>query len=242
GAGRAPGSPGSRSNEGSPHGPTGRAPCCCTPDLNQAGFERMTLFYGWIIVGVGILVTCVGFGAMFSLGVFLQPISEAMGWSRTTISTAALLNFLSMGVGSFVWGALSDRVGTRLVVFLGGILVGLGTVMASQASTVTQFQLYFGVVVGFAAGSLYTPLTATTTRWFTRHRSLAVALVSAGIGLGSTTAGPLARWLINAFDWRMAMLVLGELSWLVIIPAALLLREPPAPSAQGRGAAVTDAE
>ena len=94
----------------------------------------MSIFYGWIIVGVGIIVTCAGFGAMFSLGVFLQPMSEAMGWSRTAISTAALLNFLCMGVGSFAWGALSDRLGTRLVVLLGGILVGFGTVRASQAS------------------------------------------------------------------------------------------------------------
>ena len=86
----------------------------------------MKLFYGWVIVGVGIVVTCVGFGAMFSLGVFLQPISEAMGWSRTGISTAALLNFLCMGVGSFFWGALSDRLGTRAVVLLGGVLLGLG--------------------------------------------------------------------------------------------------------------------
>ena len=50
----------------------------------------MKLFYGWIIVGAGIVVTCVGFGAMFSLGVFLQPMSAATGWSRTGISTAAI--------------------------------------------------------------------------------------------------------------------------------------------------------
>ena len=68
----------------------------------------MKTFYGWVIVGVGMVVTCVGFGAMFPLGVFLQPMAEAMGWSRTGISTAALLNFLCMGVGSFFWGALSD--------------------------------------------------------------------------------------------------------------------------------------
>jgi MFS family permease len=103
----------------------------------------MKLFYGWIIVGAAMVVTCVGFGTMFSLGVFLQPMSAAMGWSRTGISTAALLNFLCMGVGSFVWGALSDRLGTRAVVLLGGVLLGLGTVMASQASTLGQFQVYF---------------------------------------------------------------------------------------------------
>jgi MFS family permease len=188
----------------------------------------MKVFYGWVIVGVGIVVTCFGFGAMFSLGVFLQPMAEAMGWSRTAISTAALLNFLCLGVGSLFWGALSDRLGTRTVVLLGGILLGLGTVLASRASTILEFQLFFGVIVGFAAGSLYAPLTATTTRWFTQHRSLAVALVSAGLGLGSTTTAPLARWIISSYDWRTAMLVIGDLAWLVIIPGALLVREPPA--------------
>src|SRR5262249_33669833 len=140
----------------------------------------MTLFYGWIVVGVGIVVSCIGMGTMLSLGVFLQPISEATGWSRTGISTAALLNWLSMGIGSFVWGALSDRFGTRGVVVCGGVLLGAGAVTASRAASLGQFQIFFGVLVGLAAGSFYTPLTATTTRWFTKNRSLAVALVSAG--------------------------------------------------------------
>jgi MFS family permease len=188
----------------------------------------MKIFYGWVVVGAAMVITCAGFGAMFSLGVFLQPIAAAEGWSRTGISTAALLNFLGMGVGSFVWGALSDRFGTRAVVLAGGVLLGLGTVLASQAPTLTWFQIYFGVMVGFASGSLFAPLTATTTRWFTQNRSLAVALVSAGLGLGSTTAAPLARWIITNYDWRTAMLVLGDLAWLFIIPTALLVREPPA--------------
>jgi MFS family permease len=199
------------------------------------------LFYGWVIVGVGIVVTCIGLGAMLSLSVFLRPMSDAMGWSRTGISMAALLNFLCMGVGSFAWGALSDRFGTRAVVLSGGVLLGLGLVTASRATTLGQFQLLFGVIVGFAAGSLYTPMTATTARWFTRHRSLAVALVSAGLSLGSSTAAPLARWLITNYDWRFAMLVIGDLAWLVIIPAALLVRNPPAPSsAAAAGVASTD--
>jgi len=187
----------------------------------------MKIFYGWTIVGAGIVMTCIGIGSMLSLGVFLQPMSEAMGWSRTGISLAALFNFLCMGVGAFLWGTLSDRYGTRVVTLCGGILLGGGLVAASQAATLGQFQALFGVIVGVAAGSFYAPMTATTTQWFTRHRSLAVALVSAGLGLGSMTVAPLAGWLIAAYGWRVAMLVLGDLAWLLLVPAALLVRNPP---------------
>ena len=199
------------------------------------------IFYGWFVVGAGIVVTCVGVGAMLALSVFLRPISEAMGWSRTGISTAALVNWLCMGVSAFVWGALSDRFGTRVVVLSGGVLLGLGLVTASRATTLGQFQILFGVLVGAAAGSFYAPLIATTTRWFTRNRSLAVALVSAGLSLGSTTMGPLARWLITSYDWRTAMLVLGDLAWLLIIPAAFLVREP-TPSRERRAPTAAVAE
>jgi MFS family permease len=202
----------------------------------------MNIFYGWVIVGAGIVVTCIGMGSMLALSVFLQPMSVAMGWSRTGISTAALLNWFCMGVGSFMWGALSDRFGTRIVVLAGGVLLGLGLVTASQAATLGQFQILFGIVVGLAAGSFYAPMTATTTRWFTRNRSLAVALVSAGLGLGSTVVAPLARWMISSYDWRTAMLVLGDLAWLLIIPAALLVRNPPAPVPGAPQATAGDAE
>ena len=187
----------------------------------------MKIFYGWIIVGAGIVITCLGMGSMMSLGIFLQPMSAATGWSRTSVSTAALLNFLCMGPASFLWGALSDRFGTRVVVVSGGALLGLGLVAASQAATVGQFQILFGVIIGVAAGSFYAPLTATATRWFTRHRSLAVALISAGFAIGSMTISPFARWLIDHYGWRTAMLTLGAFSWLFIIPAALLVRKPP---------------
>ena len=200
----------------------------------------MKLFYGWVIVGVGIVVTCVGFGAMMSLSVFLQPIAEAMGWSRTGIAAAAMLNFLCMGLSAFMWGTLSDRLGTRTVVLCGGVLVGLGMVLASRAATLLQFQLLFGAIVGLAAGSFYAPMTATTTKWFTRNRSLAVALVSAGLSVGSTVMAPLARWLISSYDWRTAMLVIGDLVWLVVIPAAFLVRQPPGAAAGAAPTAAAD--
>src|SRR3954471_14488702 len=79
----------------------------------------MRLQYGWVVVAAGALMGCVAIGALFSLAVFLQPMSEATGWSRTGISTAMTLDFLTMGVSAFGWGALTDRFGPRPVVLAG---------------------------------------------------------------------------------------------------------------------------
>ncbi len=198
----------------------------------------MKLYYGWVIVGAGIAITCIGFGTAMSLGVFLQPMAIATGWSRTAVSSAATVDFLCMGFASLMWGALSDRFGTRVVVCLGGALLGIGLVMASRAASIGEFLLMFGIV-GVGVGSFYAPLTAVTTRWFDRHRNLAVALVSAGIGLGSTVVAPVARWAINAYDWRTALLLLGVAAILVIVPAGMLVRKPsgaaPGQRADSRG-------
>ena len=91
------------------------------------------LSYGWIVVAAGALMTCVSMGSMFSLAVFLQPMSEDTGWSRTGISTAMTIDFLAMGFAAFGWGALSDRFGARIVVLMGSLLLGLGLVLASRA-------------------------------------------------------------------------------------------------------------
>ncbi len=196
-------------------------------------------FYGWVIVAVGIVVGCIGMGGVMSLGVFLQPMAESLGWSRAGISTASTLAFLWMGVGGFLWGWLFDRYGARVVVLFGGLLQGLGLVMASRTQSLSMFLAVYGTSAGLAAGAVYVPLTAATASWFVRHRSLAVSLVSAGLALGTTLVAPLARWLIVAHDWRFAMLTLGFIAWAVILPAALLLR--PAPAPDGRSATIPSA-
>src|SRR6185369_12636451 len=114
--------------------------------------------YGWVIVGAGAVMTCVSMGAMFSLAVFLQPMSADTGWSRTGISTAMTINFLVMAIAAFLWGALSDRFGPRLVVLAGSVLLGLGLVLASRATSLVEFQLLFGLFIGAAAGAFYAPM------------------------------------------------------------------------------------
>ena len=184
--------------------------------------------YGWVIVAAGALMTCVALGAMFSLAVFLEPLATATGWSRAGISSAMTLNFLVMGLGAFGWGMASDRFGTRIVVVLGALLLGLALLLASRAASLLQFQLTYGILVGLAASAFFAPMIAATTAWFEDNRSLAVSLVSAGMGVAPMTISPLARWLISTYDWRTAMLTIAIVAWSLLLPAALLVRRPPA--------------
>ncbi len=200
----------------------------------------MRLNYGWVIVAAGGVMGCVAVGTLFSLAVFLQPMSTATGWSRTGISTAMTLDFLTMGVAAFGWGALLDRVGPRPVVLAGAILLGLGLFLSSRATSLLEFQIFYGVLVGAAASAIFAPMMVTVTGWFETHRALAVSLVSAGMGMAPMTVSPFASWLIETYDWRTALMWIAILAWSVLVPTALLVRAAPpqsAASASGAGGA-----
>jgi len=196
--------------------------------------------YRWVIVAAGGLLGCVAIGTMFSLPVLLRPISEDTGWSTTGISTAMTIGFLALAFGSMVWGGLSDRFGPRLVVLAGSVLLAGSMAVASQASSLVEFQLVFGLVVGVATAAIFAPMMACVTGWFETQRSLAVSLVSAGMGMAPMTMAPLAAWLVTGHDWRTTMLILAGIAAVIMIPAALLVKTPPALA--GRTDATADAE
>ncbi|MDZ5454629.1 MFS transporter [Labrys sp. ZIDIC5] len=195
--------------------------------------------YRWVIVAAGGLLGCVAIGAMFSLPVFLKPMSAATGWSVTGISTAMTFGFLAMALASMVWGNLSDRFGPRPVVLAGAILLAASLALASQAGSLVEFQLVFGVLVGVAVAAMFAPMMACVTGWFDTQRSLAVSLVSAGMGMAPMTMAPLAAWLVTIHDWRTSMLIIAAIAAAVMIPTSLLLRRPPALE-QGNEAALAD--
>ena len=188
--------------------------------------------YRWVIVAAGGLMGCVAIGSMFSLPVFLAPIAQATGWSRTGLSTAMTINFLPLAVAGFGWGILVDRFGPRPVVLSGAVLLGLGIALASRSRSLLEFQLVYGVLVGAGAGAIFAPLMATVTGWFDTQRSLAVSLVSAGMGIAPMTVAPLAARLVSIYDWRTSQLLIAILAWAVLLPAALLVRRPPAIAAR----------
>src|SRR2546428_4278364 len=101
------------------------------------------LFYGWVVLAAAATIVAIGQGALFSLGVFLKPLEDSMRWSRCAISLVALTNWIAMGLGSFFWGALSDRLGSRGVTGSGGVLRGPGLVLSSQAAPLRRPHVQF---------------------------------------------------------------------------------------------------
>jgi MFS family permease len=184
--------------------------------------------YRWVIVAAGGLLGCVAIGGMFSLPVFLQPIARDTGWSVTGISSAMTIGFLAMAVTSMIWGTLSDRLGPLPVVLTGSVVLASSLVLASLATSLVAFQFVFGLMVGGATAAIFAPMMATVTGWFDTHRSLAVSLVSAGMGMAPMTMSPLAAWLVSNHDWRTSMQIVALVVAAIMIPVSLLVRRAPA--------------
>lgn len=184
--------------------------------------------YRWVIVAAGGLLGCVAIGGMFSLPVFLQPIARDTGWSVTGISSAMTIGFLAMAFTSMVWGTLSDRFGPLPVVLAGSVVLASSLALASLATSLVVFQFVFGLMVGGAAAAIFAPMMATVTGWFDTHRSLAVSLVSAGMGMAPMTMSPLAAWLVSNHDWRTSMQIVALVVAAIMIPVSFLVRRAPA--------------
>src|SRR6201991_782078 len=138
--------------------------------------------YRWVIVAAGGLLGCIAIGGMFSLPVLLQPIARDTGWSVTGISSAMTIGFLAMAFTSMIWGTLSDRFGPLPVVLTGSVVLAARLALGSLATSVIAFELIFGLVGAGSIAAIVAPMMACVTGWFDPHRSLAVSLVSAGMG------------------------------------------------------------
>ena len=107
-------------------------------------------------------------------------------------------------------------------------MLSVSLLLASQATSLVAFQFTFGVLVGGSIAAIFAPMMATVTGWFDTHRSLAVSLVSAGMGIAPMTMAPLVAWLVSVHDWRTTMQIVAGIVAAVMIPVSLLVRRPPA--------------
>ena len=203
---------------------TGRAPA-----PGQAG-SRGPVFYGWAIVAATfvMLMTSSGLG-FYALTLYLQTLTEEQGFSVSSVSGATALFFVVSGLVGVWIGRLIARHDPRPVIAVSAVLAAGSLASLGRVTTLPQVYLVYALFgAGFAGCALVTASTLVT-RWFHRRRSVALSVSSTGLSVGGIVLTPLAAALIDHLGFRTAMLWLGGVFLVGVIPVtALVLRPDPA--------------
>jgi MFS family permease len=208
--------------------------------------SRPVIFYGWVIVATTFLIALVTVGGRSAFGVFVVPMSEEFGWSRSTISLAAAMGFLVNGLSQPFVGRLFDTLGGRQVILASLATVGVATILLALTFHIVFLIVVFGVIMSIAwSGASLTTTSALLSRWFQRRRATVLSLSTAGASAGGLLLVPLAMYVLQRTDWRMTWVALGVLVLVVAWPLAFfflqddptdlgLLPDGDQPSADGR--------
>ena len=187
------------------------------------------LFYGWVITASAFAVLFLTYGVQYSFGIFVPAMVAELGWPRAALGAAfSLYGVVYMSV-TVISGHLTDTLGPRRVVTVGGLLLGAGIVATSQVTTQWQLFLSYGIVAALGMSTAYIPCNMTVVRWFRRRRGLAAGLASSGSSCGILTMPIVVYALISFTDWRTAMLWCGAgLCLLTVIAASFFVTDPAA--------------
>ena len=182
----------------------------------------------WLPVSGGILMN-LALGSLYAWSVFVLPLEQEFGWTRTQTSWVYTIAVLSFALTFIAAGRLQDLKGPTIPAFLGGALVSAGFFLASFTTSLTTLYLYFGVIVGVGNGFGYATPTPVGSKWFPDKRGLVVGLMVGGYGGGQAIFGTLASgYLIPTFGWRTTFQILAVVFFVMSMAGASLLQNPPA--------------
>jgi MFS family permease len=199
-----------------------------------AAARSMTWRTPAVVVLCGCLIAVLSFGPRSAVGQFLNPLSLSNGWGRDVFSFALALQNLLWGIGQPFAGAIADRYGTIRVLSIGALLYAAGLVLMAYSSSPLLLDISAGALVGFGlAGCSFNIVLGAFGKLVPENwRSLAFGFGTAAGSFGQFLFSPLARALIDAFDWQMALLIFAGMT-LLILPLSLALATPRADATAG---------
>lgn len=184
--------------------------------------------YGWVVVGVSATVNSLAWSVRSTFAAFYVALLAEFAWRRGETALGYSLSWLLLLVFSPLAGWLYDRWGARLLVPVGGLLLGVALALTGRVTTLWEYYLAFGALGGAGIACIQIPAAAIVSRWFVRSRGAAMGVISAGASASAIIFFPLNTYLIVVFGWRTALAVFGLLVAVVTIPlAAVLYRDPP---------------
>ena len=200
-----------------------------TINLGTRLAPRTPFFYGWIILfTAGSTQVVRNSAASLTIAVFIFPLSEELGWSRTLIAGAASFGGLAASGVSPLVGWLVDRYGARLVLAASIFILGLSTVSLSWATVPVAFYLAYGVGRVIFSSPIQIGSSVLVSRWFVRMRGRASGILFGSHSVGLVLFPLIASVVIGVSGWREAWLVLGILVWAIaLLPTTLLVVQQP---------------
>lgn len=190
---------------------------------------RTKFFYGYVILALCFLNMVVMRGVNGSFSVYYLALLDEFSWSHSDAASVASANFLVYALASPLVGLAFDRLGPRVLMPLGGLLVGVGLLLSSFAGSLWNLYISYGLITAIGQGALgFVGHTALISYWFVRRRGTAIGVATMGQGMGALIMIPLTQQLIDLIGWRSTYMVTAALILAAIVPAnALLQRRRP---------------
>ena len=180
--------------------------------------------YAWTRLCAALVLSAIGGVGMWSVIVVLPAVQVEFGVARSVAALPYTVTMISFGLGGIAMGRLSDRLGIMVPVVGGALSLGLGYVLASQATSLWQFVLAQGLLVGVAGSATFAPIIADTSLWFSRHRGMAVSIIASGSYLAGTVWPPVVQHFIQSAGWRRTYMGIAVFCVATMLPLALVLR------------------
>ena len=175
----------------------------------------------WAIATVALITILMGFGAAWITTVALKEIAAEAGGERSIPALASALAWLGLGFGGMIMGPIADKVGARVTVICGSLMIALGLAISTFGPP-WPLWIGHGVFIGvIGLGGINAPMYIYVSRWFDRRRGSALALISSGSYLAGAMWPPLFERVIAVVGWRHTMLGYAVLEIIVIVPLAI---------------------
>ncbi|WP_336885139.1 MFS transporter [Caldalkalibacillus salinus] len=185
--------------------------------------------YGWMILILCFIALLSVQGVRLSVGAFLQPWENEFETTRGATSLIATLSLVVFGLSQPILGRLVDRYGVRIILSYSALLVGVSTLLTFFVTSFWQIIVLYGLVsaIGFG-GASNVAASVAVTQWFQKRRGLAMGMITAGMSAGQLVVVPLCLFLIEWFNWQLAVLVMGSFLILIVFPLLIMfLRTSP---------------
>ena len=189
--------------------------------------KKPKIFYGWIIAAAGFLLSFFGIGARFSFGVFLKPIETEFSITRTAASGVFSIYMLLCVFFAILGGWAIDKYGPRKIGLIMGTITGLSLLSTSRVSAPWQLLITYSLLLSLGTGAIYGVVNTTASRWFIKKRGFVIGITSSGGSVGAIIIAPLATYLIANYNWRTAFIVVGFISWIIMVSASVWLKKDP---------------